>query len=188
MDRLKGLLASYDPQGHFCELLGSQETTRLSRKVRSVIHRLDRMNLKTLQLRARAAERELYNLGITFTVYSDAQAIDRILPFDVLPRLLSAADFDIIERGVQQRVATINAFLHDVYHKKLILKDKVVPQELVLGNVNYCKQMVGVEVPGGTYVHICGIDIVRDRDGRFKVLEDNARTPRASPTWSRTGT
>ena len=178
MEPLKGLLANYDPGGHYCELLGSpQSAGARSEKVRAVIDRLDGMDLDTLRRRARAAERELYNLGITFTVYSDAQAIDRILPFDVVPRLLSARDFDIIERGVQQRVSAINAFLHDVYRDQKILKDGVVPAELVLGNENYCAQMAGVDVPGGTYVHICGIDIVRDRDGRFKVLEDNARTP-----------
>ncbi|MCW9040967.1 MAG: circularly permuted type 2 ATP-grasp protein, partial [Rhodospirillales bacterium] len=173
----KGLLASYDPDDFFCELLGSPQGGSLSRKAQTIIRRLDKLNLKTLRLRANDAERELFNLGITFTVYSDAQAIDRILPFDVLPRLISAPDFDIIERGVQQRVAAINAFLHDIYHKRMILKDGVVPSDLVLGNSNYCKKMVGVDVPGGTYVHICGIDIVRDEAGRFKVLEDNARTP-----------
>ncbi|WP_025897488.1 circularly permuted type 2 ATP-grasp protein [Sneathiella glossodoripedis] len=175
---LKGLLSTYEQGAYFCELLGLPDGSSVTSKTAAtIIKRLDKLNLKALKKRALAAEHELYNLGITFTVYTDSQAIDRILPFDVLPRIISAADFDIIDRGVQQRVAAINAFLKDIYHDQKILKDGVVPKELVLGNENYCKKMEGVEIPGDTYVHICGIDIVRDTDGSFKVLEDNARTP-----------
>lgn len=174
----KGLLSAYKSGAFFCETLGRPDgNTPLPRKVQTIIRRLDKLNLKTLRSRAEAAERELYNLGITFTVYSDATAIDRILPFDVMPRLISAADFNIIETGVQQRVAALNAFLHDIYHDRKILKDGIIPRDLVLGNDNYCKRMVGIDVPGNTYVHICGIDIIRDLDGSFRVLEDNARTP-----------
>ena len=142
-----------------------------------IARRLASMSLEGLRRRATAAERELYNLGITFTVYTEADAIDRILPFDVLPRLISAADWNIMERGVKQRIEAINLFLHDIYHDQKILKDKVIPRELALGNEHYRKEMVGVDLPGGTYVHICGIDLVRDEAGNFKVLEDNGRTP-----------
>ena len=97
--------------------------------------------------RAELAERELYNLGITFTVYSDQDVIDRILPFDVIPRLLSPADWQVIETGSKQRVKALNLFLHDVYHDGRILKDGVVPAELVYGNAYYREQMRGVSVP-----------------------------------------
>ena len=178
MNDLKGLLERYDHGAYFCELLGLPDGTSVSSKMAaSIIKRLDKMNLKALRRRATAAEHELYNLGITFTVYTDSEAIDRILPFDVIPRIISAADFDVIDRGVKQRVAAINAFLKDIYHDQKIFKDGIIPKDLVLGNANYCKQMVGVDIPGDTYVHICGTDIVRDTDGSFKVLEDNARTP-----------
>ncbi|GAB6051710.1 circularly permuted type 2 ATP-grasp protein [Magnetospira thiophila] len=175
----KSLLKDYDPGDYFCELLGvaNPEGRQPPASLAKIARRLDKLNIKTLRHRTRAAEAELYNLGITFTVYSDAQSIDRILPFDVIPRVLSAKDWSTIESGVRQRIAAINLFLHDIYHDRKILKDGVVPKDLVLGNSNYCKKMVGVDVPGGTYVHICGTDIVRDLDGRFKVLEDNARTP-----------
>lgn len=176
------LLADYDPEGFYCELLGTPRSRRRSNSrqvgpVGTIIGRLDRLNLKTLRRRARDAELELFNLGITFTVYSESQSIDRILPFDVLPRILTAEDWRIVEGGVKQRIAALNLFLHDVYHGQKSLKDGVVPKKLVLGNENFRKEMVGVDLPGGTYVHIGGIDIVRDVDGRFKVLEDNARTP-----------
>lgn len=173
------LLADYDPQEFYCELLGAPERDGrpVSGQISTIIKRLDRLNLKTLRRRARDAERELFNLGITFTVYSEAQSIDRILPFDVLPRVISAADWQIMESGVKQRIAALNLFLHDVYHDQKVFKDGIIPKELVLGNDNFRKEMMGVDLPGGTYVHIGGIDIVRDVDGRFKVLEDNARTP-----------
>lgn len=173
----QNLLSGYTSGKYFCELIGSPGKGKPSGDHAEVAKRLGRMSLDGLKRRASAAERELYNLGITFTVYTDADAIDRILPFDVLPRMISAADWDIIERGAKQRVETINRFLHDIYHDQKILKDKVVPRELVLGNENYRKEMKGIDLPGGTYVHICGIDLVRDELGEFKVLEDNGRTP-----------
>lgn len=95
----------------------------------------------------------------------------------MIPRVLSQDDWRIIETGVQQRVAALNLFLGDIYHGQKILKDKVVPADLVLENKNYRPEMEGLNVPHGTYVHICGIDLVRDHEGIFRVLEDNARTP-----------
>jgi len=133
--------------------------------------------MPSLRRRARDAEDELFNLGITFTVYSEHTAIDRILPFDVIPRVLSARDWQTIRSGVTQRVAALNLFLRDIYHDQKILKDGIVPSELVLGNKHYRPEMRGIGVPCDTYVHICGVDIVRDEKGRFRVLEDNARTP-----------
>ena len=170
------LFAGYDRDGHFCELFGraglpAPAHTSLLRE------RLASYRLDTLKKRARDAERELFNLGITFTVYSEKDAVDRILPFDPLPRVLSADDWRTIESGVVQRVTAINLFLHDIYHRQTILADGVVPRALVLGNVNYRPEMRGLDLPCGTYVHICGIDIVRDAAGGFLVLEDNARTP-----------
>lgn len=172
------MFGDYDQRDFACELFGAAGVaTKPSRSVGALIKRLDRFSLKTLRRRARAAEQELYNLGITFTVYSKQSAIDRILPFDILPRVISAADWARIEAGVKQRIAALNLFLHDIYHDGLVVKDGVIPGELVYKNEFYCPQMKGIDVPGGVYVHICGTDVVRDRDGSFKVLEDNARTP-----------
>jgi len=166
---------AYDPAGYFCEMLGPRpEPIAATDLIRD---RIARMSLNQLQHRARAAERELYNLGITFTVYSERDVIDRILPFDLIPRVLSADDWETIESGVKQRVRAINLFLRDVYHERKILEDGVVPRDLVLGNANYRREMIGLDLPHDTYVQICGIDIVRDQAGGFCVLEDNARTP-----------
>lgn len=168
------LFAGYETGGYFCELFAASDTTSPGDKVRK---RLAAMDLERLRQRAADAERELYNFGITFTVYSQKDAIDRILPFDVIPRILTAADWDVIERGVKQRVAALNAFLWDLYHDQTCIKDGIVPADLVLGNPNYRPEMRGLNVPGGTYVHINGTDLVRDGEGGFQVLEDNARTP-----------
>ena len=124
--------------------------------------RLGAMTLDGLRARARRAEREMLERGITFTVYSDATAIDRILPLDLIPRVVSAAEWRLLEAGVVQRVAAINAFLHDVYHDQRILAEGVLPRERVLGNPAYRPQMQGFDVPQGCYAHVCGTDLVRD--------------------------
>jgi len=169
------LLASYHPGDGFCEL--SAPTQMQSAQVNSIVERLRRIPLDRLRERAQDAERELFNLGITFTVYTQKDAIDRILPFDVIPRVITADDWAVVEAGVVQRVRALNLFLADIYGAQHILKDGVVPRELVLGNPNYREAMIGLRVPHGTYVHICGTDLVRGDDGTFQVLEDNARTP-----------
>jgi uncharacterized circularly permuted ATP-grasp superfamily protein len=166
---------TYDPAGYYCEMLGPRaEPIAATDLIRD---RIASMSLAQLQDRAQAAEREMFNLGITFTVYSERDVIDRILPFDLIPRVLSAADWETIESGVKQRVRAINMFLGDVYHDHKILKDGIVPPDLVLGNANYRHEMIGLDIAHDSYVSICGIDIVRDQSGGFCVLEDNARTP-----------
>jgi uncharacterized circularly permuted ATP-grasp superfamily protein len=168
-----GVLNGYSSGEYYCEMFGRRGLSH----TRLIRNHLGGLDIKGLRRRSRDAERELFNLGITFTVYSDKEAIDRILPFDVIPRVLSARDWKIIDKGVKQRVAALNAFLWDIYHKEHVLKDGIIPEELVKGNANYRPEMCGVDVPKKTYVHVCGTDIVRDQAGKFRVLEDNARTP-----------
>jgi len=168
-----GVLNGYSSGEYYCEMFGRRGLSH----TRLIRNHLGGLDIKGLRRRSRDAERELFNLGITFTVYSDKEAIDRILPFDVIPRVLSARDWKVIDKGVKQRVAALNAFLWDIYHKEHVLKDGIIPEELVKGNANYRPEMCGVDVPKKTYVHVCGTDIVRDQAGKFRVLEDNARTP-----------
>jgi uncharacterized circularly permuted ATP-grasp superfamily protein len=165
----------YQPGPYFCELTRDRaEDGGAAAIVRS---RIAAIGLDALRARASAAENDLINLGITFTVYSDATAIDRILPFDCIPRILTASEWRRLEAGVKQRVAALNAFLHDIYHDRHITRDGVVPADLVYSNANYRPEMEQFPVRFGTYVHICGTDVVRDEAGDFLVLEDNARTP-----------
>ena len=170
-----GPLSAYEPDGFFCEMVGGSGNP--AEHTKSIRERLNRLDLEELRGRARDAELELYSFGITFTVYTQKDVIDRILPFDVIPRVISAKEWETIESGVTQRVTAINQFLWDLYHDQKILKDGIIPRDLVLGNKNYCAQMEGVDVPFGTYVHINGTDLVRGDDGQFLVLEDNARCP-----------
>ncbi len=166
---------TYDPGRYFCEL--TRKRGDAGPIPAMLIERLARIGMEALRARAVSAETELIDLGVTFTVYSDATAIDRILPFDCIPRVLTAREWDLLERACIQRVAALNAFLGDIYGRGLIVKDGIIPADLVYGNANYRPEMKDFPVPHGTYVHVCGIDIIRDEQGEFRVLEDNARTP-----------
>ncbi|OYV33136.1 MAG: hypothetical protein B7Z80_24935, partial [Rhodospirillales bacterium 20-64-7] len=157
----------YDPDRYFCELTRRRDDA--GPVPGWLIERLGRIGLDALRARAAAAETELIDLGVTFTVYSDATAIDRILPFDCIPRVLTAREWDLLERACIQRVAALNAFLGDIYGPGHILRDGVIPAELVHGNANYRPEMEGFPIRFGTYVHICGTDVVRDEQGQFLV-------------------
>lgn len=115
--------------------------------------------------------------GITFTVYSSGEGIEKIFPFDIIPRIITASEWDFIERGIKQRLLALNLFLKDVYHQQFILKDGIVPIDLIYSCPHYLREMQGLNVPHDIYVHIAGIDLIRDFDGTFYVLEDNLRTP-----------
>lgn len=132
---------------------------------------------------ARREEAELIfrRVGITFAVYGDTDGTERTIPFDIVPRIFPATEWDRLERGLRQRVQALNMFLHDVYHDQHILKAGIIPAEQVLNNAQYRPQMKGVKVPLGIYAHIAGIDIVRanhgSSTGELFVLEDNLRVP-----------
>ena len=131
------------------------------------------------RLRQKAAEAEtLFRLtGITFNVYADAQAQERLIPFDIVPRILSGREWARLSAGIEQRVRAINAFLYDIYHRQEILRAGRVPVEMIANNSAFLPQMIGVTPPGQVYTHIVGTDLVRTGPDEFYVLEDNARTP-----------
>lgn len=169
-----GLFKTYSAGAHYCEYFGRAGAAPANP---DLVRRLSRYAERSLRRRNQAAEQALYDLGITFTVYSGDGSIDRVLPFDLIPRPIQAAEWAKLEAGVIQRIEAINLFLRDVYGEKKIIKDGVVPGELILRNRNFLKAMEGVEPPGGVYTHISGADLIRDGDGAFRVLEDNCRTP-----------
>ena len=123
------------------------------------------------------AERAFHRVGITFAVYGDEGGTERLIPFDIVPRIIPAAEWRLLERGLKQRVHALNLFLSDIYGEQKILKSGVVPAERVLGNAQYRREMQGVRVPGNIYAHIAGVDIVRAGAGEYYVLEDNLRVP-----------
>ena len=123
------------------------------------------------------AERLFHRVGITFTVYGEAAGTERLIPFDLVPRIIPAHEWQRLEAGLVQRVQALNLFLRDIYHEQAILRAGVIPAERVLGNAQYRREMIGVDVPRGLYAHVAGIDVVRLPSGEYCVLEDNLRVP-----------
>ena len=123
------------------------------------------------------ARRLFMSQGVTFTVYSGDEGIEKIFPFDVIPRIITAAEWSYIESGIKQRLKALNLFLNDVYSNQFIIKDKIIPIDMIYSCEHYLREMHNLKVPHDIFVHISGIDIIRDADGTFYVLEDNLRTP-----------
>ncbi|BCT32966.1 circularly permuted type 2 ATP-grasp protein [Pseudomonas protegens] len=133
--------------------------------------------LELLDQRRREADLLFHRAGITFTLYGDEQGTERLIPFDIIPRSIKASEWRTVERGCVQRVQALNLFLADIYHGQRIIKEGIIPAEQVLANEGYQVAMQGLELHRGTYAHIAGVDLVRDGDGSYYVLEDNLRTP-----------
>ncbi len=125
----------------------------------------------------READLLFHRVGITFAVYGDEAGSERLIPFDTIPRIIPIAEWEILAKGLTQRVTALNHFLHDIYHEQRILKAGVIPSEQVLTNEAYQVSMIGLELPNHVYSHIAGIDLIRHEDGSYYVLEDNLRTP-----------
>ena len=147
-----------DPYSSYDAWLRSQDPARLSEKMRD-------------------AESVFRRTGITFAVYGEAEAAERLIPFDIVPRIISGAEWRRLTQGIEQRVQALNAFLDDIYHRQEILRAGRIPKELVAANDAFLPEMIGVRPPAGVYTHIIGVDIVRTAENEFFVLEDNARTP-----------
>ncbi|MEQ1861017.1 MAG: circularly permuted type 2 ATP-grasp protein, partial [Chthoniobacteraceae bacterium] len=130
-----------------------------------------------MQRRAAMASETFLNQGVTFTVYSDNEGTERIFPFDPIPRIIPAQEWAHLERGLTQRLKALNAFLTDIYHEQRIVKEGVVPAEVVTSAKYFRPEMVGFDVPHDIYIHVCGTDLIRDRHGEYLVLEDNGRCP-----------
>lgn len=142
-----------------------------------LMERIERLPAGELLRRQIAAERALLQLGITFNVYADEQGVEKIFPFDLMPRIIDATEWEWMERGLKQRIHALNLFIDDVYHEQKILKDGVVPAEVVLSSNRYLEPCIGLDPPRGIWCHITGTDLVRDRDGQYYVLEDNLGCP-----------
>ncbi len=143
----------------------------------AVHQRLSTLGHAAFERRRRMADVSFRNQGITFTVYNDTRGVEKIFPFDLVPRIIPATEWDAIERGLAQRLTALNMFCHDVYHDQRILRENVIPAELIYGAKIFRREMFHVNVPHNIYIHICGTDLVRDHAGRYFVLEDNGRTP-----------
>ena len=169
------LFDGYTTDGFFDEMF--EAPARPRPHYQRLHQRLSELSRADFDDRLRLADIAFLYQGITFTVYSAQEGIERIFPFDLVPRIIPHAEWQKIDRGLRQRVTALNLFLHDVYHDQKILREGLIPADLVLGAQGFCDLMVGVEPPGGVYIHITGTDLVRDGAGRYLVLEDNGRSP-----------
>lgn len=166
---------TYDPGDFYDELFAAKGQPRPEADL--LIERISSLSAEELQQRQQAAQVALFKLGVTFNVYSDGQGTERILPFDIIPRIVSAQEWTRLEQGLKQRTYALNLFLADIYGEQKILKDGVIAEEVVYSATGFLKPCLGLQPPKGIWCHISGTDLVRDRDGQWYVLEDNLRCP-----------
>jgi uncharacterized circularly permuted ATP-grasp superfamily protein len=170
------LFADYRPlPGSFDEVF--TEAGHIRPEAQRAVELLDALGAREFKTRQKLADATFLKSGITFSVYSDQAGTERIFPFDLIPRLVPGRVWSRARRGLEQRIQALNCFLADVYGEQRILREGVVPEDMVLGAAGYVKAMRGVVPPAGVHIHIAGIDLIRDPEGEFLVLEDNVRTP-----------
>ncbi len=172
---MNSLDSGYETNGFYDEMLAGPGKPRPG--YRRLYDQLNRLGARELARRHDLAIQMFRNHGITFAVYPDAQGTEKVFPFDIIPRVISAQTWKRIEAGLKQRLAALNLFLDDIYDRKLILRQRAIPPEIVLTSPQYLREIEGLPVPHGIHCHIAGIDLVRDHKGDFFVLEDNLRTP-----------
>ncbi len=165
----------YNTDGFYDEMFAPDGSARPA--VQMLVERIESFPEGELNRRQIAAEHALLRMGITFNVYADEQGVEKIFPFDLIPRIIDANEWEWIERGLKQRIHALNLFIDDIYHDQKILKDGVVPADVVLSSERYLKQCIGLNPPRGVWCHITGTDLVRDGDGQVYVLEDNLGCP-----------
>ncbi len=166
---------NYQIEGAYDEMFDADGSTR--QHYQALFQRLLELPQNELKQRQQAADLSFLHQGITFTVYGHDEGTERIFPYDLLPRIIPADEWDVIERGLVQRITALNLFLKDIYHDGHILNDRVVPRDLIYSCKYYRRQMRGVRVPNDVYVAVVGTDLIRVNSGEFVVLEDNLRVP-----------
>ena len=168
-------LGAYQADGFYDEMFDEHGIARPDAQL--LLETLEGLQDGQLQRAQLAAERLLIQLGITFNVYGDSAGTERAFPFDLIPRIVRSDEWEWIERGLKQRIHALNTFINDIYHDQKILKDKIIPEEVIQSAVFYRPQCAGINPPGGVWCHITGSDLVRHGDGQIYVLEDNLRVP-----------
>lgn len=169
------LLANYHEQPRVWDEMFGAEGVRPT--YQNFVSAIQNLSADEMTHKDELAKKLFMSQGITFTVYSSGEGIEKIFPFDIIPRIIEATEWKHIEAGIKQRLKALNIFLKDIYHQQFIIKDGIVPAKLIYSCPNFVRQMVNVDVPFDIYTHISGIDLIRDHDGTYYVLEDNLRTP-----------
>lgn len=166
---------NYDPGEFYDEMISSPGNPRSA--TRSIASYLQKLSDKQLGRRQNAADLAIAEMGVTFTVYSEGENIDRTWPFDIIPRIIPLKEWTRIEQGLTQRMTALNMFIHDLYNEQNIIKDGIIPEALITGSKSFLPQCIGASPRYNVWAHICGSDLVRDNDGTVYVLEDNLRVP-----------
>ncbi len=166
---------SYKSEGFYDELINNRGNPRQPAK--RLANYLAKLGSSELQQRRKLADATVQDMGVSFTVYTDEGNIDRAWPFDIIPRIIPAKEWDQVAAGLKQRLRALNLFINDLYHDQKIIKDGIVPAYLIENSKNFRPECVGVKPAFGVWAHICGSDLVRDHDGQMYVLEDNLRVP-----------
>ncbi len=160
--------------GFYDEMWNTSDVREPYAKIAAALHGLD---MPAMYNKDKLAGELFMNQGITFTVYADNAGIERIFPFDIIPRIITGNEWQNIEKGIAQRLTALNMFLKDIYNDQKIVKEKIIPASLIASCPHYMREVYRIQVPHDIYVHISGIDLIRGDDGKFYVLEDNLRTP-----------
>lgn len=163
------------PAGGFDEMFGAPGKVR--EQYAAYWRWLEGVSMDTIERKRKEADLLFHRVGITFNVYGAEEGTERLIPFDSLPRIIPAVEWQALERGILQRVEALNLFLHDIYHNQAILKSGRIPADQVFANAQYQPCMQGLDLPNAIYAHIAGVDLIRNNDGDYYVLEDNLRTP-----------
>lgn len=166
---------NYKTEGFYDEMFDAEGNVRSGYE--AFKERVEQMGVDEFVRRHHAAERALMAMGITFNVYSENEGTERIMPVDIIPRVLSSEDWELLEKGLVQRITALNLFLQDIYNEQKILDDGIVPRDLIETSKDFLHPMKGITPPKGIWIHITGTDLIRGDDGQFMVLEDNLRCP-----------
>jgi uncharacterized circularly permuted ATP-grasp superfamily protein len=169
------LLANYGVNGFFDEMLGREGG--VLPHYEKLWNAFSRLAPEDFTTKRHAVDLAFLRQGVTFNVYGDSRGTERIFPFDLVPRIIPAKEWELLERGLVQRITALNLFLHDIYHQQHILNDGVIPAHYVLSGKHFRRELVNFEVPKDIYMHVCGTDLIRNEKGEYLVLEDNGRCP-----------
>ena len=168
-------ISNYSSPGVYDEMFGPQGVPRPSSA--NFVEKLECLPEGTLQRRQLEAEVSLQKMGVTFNVYGHEAGTEKVWPFDLLPRIIDGAEWATVVSGLRQRLEALNLFINDVYNEGKIFKDKVVPEQLIVGSKTWRKQCIGMTPIEGVWCHVTGVDLIRHSDGQIYVLEDNLRCP-----------
>jgi uncharacterized circularly permuted ATP-grasp superfamily protein len=168
---------NYDPESDsfYDELFTDKNEPR--KKAKALLNWLKKLSPEQFQKHHKTAQIALYKLGVTFNVYSDNQGIERVFPFDIIPRVISASEWSYLEKGLKQRIKALNLFLGDIYNEQKIIKDGKIPAEIINSATGFLQPCLGIKPPQDIWCHITGTDLVKDKNGEWYVLEDNLRVP-----------